>query len=225
MSSDLKQRLATLFAGWVLPEEVAPPGKERIICPEMELPRKRITVRPVDLTGALPRDFKQRLAETIAWCLPRAEAARAGDTTRTAELMPPVCGHDGDTLLSLLLRSPATSAEAVDFIATRRREALTRMNMPLPPLGELAGGWVYATDFNTDVCGAATAPSNGFLDDYDIPGWDTWFAHQDAGEGGGIVYGWVPPALLALADEGFYVIPVSSAWWLEEADLRRLIAS
>jgi|GEM_PF-5656044 len=212
MSSDFKQRLKEAVAWWVLPEEVAPPWTG-------------ITVRPVDLTGALPRDFKQRLAETIAWCLPRAEAARAGDTTRTAELMPPVCGHDGDTLISILLRSHDAGAEAVDFIVERRREALARMNMPLPPLEELAGGWVFATDFNTDICCAATVPSNGFLDDYDVPGWDTWFAHQDTGEHGGIVYGWVPPALLKLAGDGFDVIPVSSAWWLKEEDLRRLMTS
>lgn len=224
MSSDFKRRVKEAFAWWVPPEEIAPPevvALSEVVAP----PRRGSTVLPVDLTGALPRDFKQRLAETIAWCLPRAEAARAGDTTRTAELMPPICGHDGDTLLSLLHRSPVANEEAVDFIVARRREALARMNMPLPPLGDLAGGWVFATDFNTDICGAATAPSNGFLDDFDVPGWDTWFAHQGTGELGGIVYGWVPPALLKLAGDGFDVIPVSSAWWLNEEDLRRLIAS
>ncbi|WP_141332497.1 hypothetical protein [Myxococcus sp. AB025B] len=175
--------------------------------------------------------FKRRLAETIAWCLPRAEAARAGVTTRSVELMPPVCGHDGDTLVNQLLSAPAVPAEAVGFIVERRRRELERMNLPLPPLGDLMGGRVFATDFNSDLCGAATAPSNGYLDDYDIPGWDTWFAHDSEwkdGYGevhGGLVYGWVPPALLELADIGFYVIPVSSVWWVEDAELRRLMAT
>ena len=83
---------------------------------------------------------------------------------------------------------------------------------------------MFATDFNTDSCGAATAPSNGILDDYDIPGWDTWFAHEVAGELGGVVYGWVPPALVDLADRGFNAIPVRSIWWVEQTDLCRLLA-
>ncbi|ATB47582.1 hypothetical protein MYMAC_003198 [Corallococcus macrosporus DSM 14697] len=129
---------------------------------------------------------------------------------------------DGDAQLDRLLKSPAAGRDAVDFIVDRRREALARAKQPLPPLGSLLGGRVYATDFNTDLCGAATVPSNGFVDDYDIPGWDTWFAHENTGSFGGVVYGWVPPALLSLADEGFYVIPVDSIWWVKE-ELRRLM--
>ncbi|MFY2560466.1 hypothetical protein ACN469_22835 [Corallococcus terminator] len=215
MSSDFKRRLAKAFSWWRTPEEVK----------EVAPPWTGSVVRQEDLPGALPSDFNLRLAETIAWCLPRAEAARAGETTRSVELMPPVCGHDGDTVLTLLHSSPTVGATAVDFIAERRREALARSNVRLPPLGTLAGGWVFATDFNTDICGAATKPSNGYLDDYDIPGWDTWFAHRDTGRLGGLVYGWVPPTLLTLADEGFYVIPVSSAWWIGDQDLRHLMTS
>ncbi|MFY1827430.1 hypothetical protein ACN47A_16030 [Myxococcus fulvus] len=169
--------------------------------------------------------FKRRLAETIAWCLPRVDAARAGMTTRSVELMPPVCGHDGDTLVSMLLSVPAVPAEAVGFIVERRRRELERLKLMLPHPGDLMGGRVFATDFNSDLCGAATAPSNGYLDDYDIPGWDTWFAHEPEGNFGGVVYGWVPPVLLELADQGFYVIPVSSVWWVEDAELRRLMAT
>ncbi|AKF87428.1 hypothetical protein MFUL124B02_42680 [Myxococcus fulvus 124B02] len=175
--------------------------------------------------------FKRRLAETIAWCLPRAEAARAGVTTRSLELMPPVCGHDSDTVLKLLWSAPALPMEAVGFIVERRRRELERLKQPLPPLGDLVGGRVFATHFISDLCGAATEPSNGFLDDYDIPGWDTWFAHDSEARGSdgegrsGVVYGWVPPVLLELADQGFYVIPVSSVWWVEDAELRQLMTT
>ncbi|WP_342380082.1 hypothetical protein NVS55_10985 [Myxococcus stipitatus] len=168
-------------------------------------------------------DFKLRLAETIAWCGPRVVASQAGVTTRTEALMPPLCRHDGDTQLRLLLDPPGAGKEAVEFIGGRRREQLLRANQGVHAYEGLAGGRVYATDFNTDICGAATAPSNGFLDDYDIPGWDTWFAHEQTGPYGGIVYGWVPPVLIELADEGFYVIPVQCIWWVDDADLRLLL--
>lgn len=168
-------------------------------------------------------DFKLRLAETIAWCVPRAVAAQAGVTTRSAELMPMLFRHDSATRLGMLLESPIAGDEAVEFIVRCRREELARAKQPLAPFGALAGGRVFATDFDTDHCGAATAPSNGFVDDSDIPGWDTWFAHEATGRLGGVVYGWVPPALLHLADRGFDVIPVQSIWWVKAKDLRRLM--
>lgn len=168
-------------------------------------------------------DFQLRLAETIAWCSPRAVAAQAGVTTRSVELMPPLFRHDLDTQLRMLVESPTVSEEAVEFIVRRRREELARAKQSLAPAGSLAGGRVFATDFESDFCGAATAPSNGFLDDADIPGWDTWFAHEATGRLGGVVYGWVPPSLLQLADDGLYVIPVQCIWWVKDADLRRLL--
>lgn len=171
----------------------------------------------------MSNDIKRALTETLAWCGPRAVAGEAGATTRSAELMPPLFRHDGDTQIRLLLESPAVGKESVEFIVRRRREHLAGANQRPLSYDGLAGGRVFVTDFNTDICGAATAPSNGFLDDYDVPGWDTWFAHEETGRFGGVVYGWVPPALVELAERGFYVIPVQCIVWATDADLRRLL--
>lgn len=138
--------------------------------------------------------------------------------------MPPVLEQDGDAAIQMLLSFPDVEREAVDYIVTRRRELL-----PAPPSalelesGGLAGGRVYATDFNTDLCGAATRPSNGFIDDFDIPGWDTWFWHEDIRSLGGVVYGWVPASLVPVADAGFEVIPVCSIWWVDDRKLSALM--
>ncbi len=169
-------------------------------------------------------DLTLRLAETIAWCSARARAARAGVTTRSPELAAPVFQLQGVSVLDSLLSSPTVPREAVEVIAERRRAALGReRRLVLPAAGDLARGRVFATDFITDICSAATEPSNGFVDDYDIPGWDTWFAHEDSGEHGGVVYGWVPPVLLQLADAGFNVIPVNSIWWVDDRELQRVL--
>ncbi|MCP3104131.1 hypothetical protein LZ198_35205 [Myxococcus sp. K15C18031901] len=173
----------------------------------------------------MANEFTLRLAETIAWCLPRAIPERAGETTRTLEWKPSFCGFEGYERIRRILGSPETGREAVDLIVEKRREALLRTPHPLPPLGELLGGRVFATDFNTDLCGAATAPSNGFLDDDDTPGWDTWFAEEDHPRHGNVIYGWVPPALLSLASDGFWVIPFECIWWVNDEELRRLMSS
>jgi len=173
----------------------------------------------------MSNEFTQRLAETIAWCLPRAVPERAGETTRTPELMPAFCEFKGYERTRRISFNPEMARASVDFIAERRREALARMGHSLPPLGELLGGRVFATDFNTDLCGAASMPSNGFVDDYDTPGWDTWFAHEDHPKHGSVIYGWVPPALVSLADPGFWAIPVSCVWWVSDEELRLLMQS
>ena len=114
-------------------------------------------------------DLNQRLAETIAWCSAHANAERAGVTTRWPELAAPLFQQDGERLLDLLLASPSAAREAVEVIAERRRAALGRARtLPKCPPGDLAGGRVFATDFNTDLCGAATELSNGFVDGFDI---------------------------------------------------------
>jgi hypothetical protein len=124
----------------------------------------------------------------------------------------------------MLMQMPNAARDAVDLIVQRRRAQLAADGVAVRSLEGRAGGRVFATDFNSDICRAATVPSNGFLDDFDVPGWDTWFAHVDTGKFGGVVYGWVPPAL-QLADRGFDVIPVQSIGWVEDGELQRLLGS
>ena len=163
------------------------------------------------------------LSETVAWCAARADVQRPGTSVRTAELMPPLCALAPEERLRRLLASPEAASEAVQFIAQRRREALARSGLIPAPAGTLGGGRVFATDFDTDVCGAAAPLSLGFFDALDVPGWDTWFAHESAGRLGGTVYGWVPAALAPLVERGFSAIPVRSVWWVDSPVLRRLL--
>jgi hypothetical protein len=168
-------------------------------------------------------DVLASLSETVAWCAARADAQHPGTSVRSAELMPPLFALPPERRLDQLLDSPAAASEAVRFITERRREALARAGLPAAPRGTLAGGRVFATDFNSDVCGVAAPRSRGFFDEFDVPGWDTWFAHEPTRTFGGTVYGWVPGALAALVERGISAIPVGSVWWVEESDVRRLL--
>lgn len=168
-------------------------------------------------------DILTSLSETVAWCAARADVQHPGTSVRTAELMPSLFALAPEQRLGRLLASPAAASEAVRFIAQRRREALGRAGLAPAPRGTLAGGRVFATDFNTDVCGAAAQLSEGFFDALDVPGWDTWFAHAPTGSFGGTVYGWVPAALAPLVERGLSAIPVRSVWWVGASDLRRLL--
>ncbi len=167
--------------------------------------------------------FALALGETIEWCAARAQPIEAGITTRSAILRPPIFSWPWERACELLFEKPAERGDAVAFIVEQRRAALAAAGWKAGPLKGLAGGRVFATDFASDLCRAAVEPSNGFLDTWDIPGWDTWFAHGTTEKNEVVVYGWVPPRLVDLADAGFEVIPVQSIWWVEEAALQRLL--
>lgn len=160
--------------------------------------------------------LSQRLAETVAWVLSRVDRDRAGVTTRSPELRPPWPNEDP---IGWLWQSRENARLLLDHVALARRLALTRHQIDIAYVDErLAGGRILCTDFSTDQSGAATDPSNGFLDDDDIPGWDTWFHHVDNGRFGGLMYCWIPPQLVDLADIGMRQIPVESAWWVNWVD-------
>jgi hypothetical protein len=161
-------------------------------------------------------EVAQRLAETVAWCSRHARVDEAGITTRTPALMPPVMAYRGYDLLKKLLDSPAETTAAVEHVCQARRRELTRLGIPVVPIGPgFAGGRILFTTIDTDSCGAATSPSNGFYDLDDLPGWDTWFLHARSDQSWGAIYCWVPAQLVALAGIGMDMIPVESVRWAD----------
>lgn len=105
--------------------------------------------------------------------------------------------------------------------ASAEREELTRLGIPVAPVGpDLAGGRLLFTTINTDSCEAATAPSNGYYDLDDLPGWDTWVFHARTDERWGAIYCWVPAHLVELARAGMDVIPVMSVEWADSLDVQ-----
>lgn len=159
-------------------------------------------------------EIAQRLAETVAWCSRFARADDAGASTRTIELRPPIMMLRGYDLIQRLLASPAEPRAAVDYVCAGRRRALERLGIPVAPTGSnLAGGRILYTTMDTDSCQCATGPSNGYFDLDDLPGWDTWFHHRDTGQLGGLIYCWVPPPLVELADRGLLTLPCLNVLW------------
>ena len=157
-----------------------------------------------------------RLSETIAWCSRHARATDAGVSTRTAILRPPVMSRPPLEILQSLIDVPYQAQEAVEFVCESRRRELVRIGIVPDLVGlDMAGGRILCTTIDTDACAAATGPSNGFFDENDLPGWDTWFYHRTTHERWGAIYCWVPPQLVELANSGMICIPVQSVGWLQ----------
>jgi hypothetical protein len=134
--------------------------------------------------------FRARLAETIAWCTPRATADDPRNCLRSAELRPPSLL---ETAVEILNRSQPTNSEpgayerrfaqvlterqAVVNALAEKRQALLRRS---PGHGnasasQVAGGrlLVFKPD-DTLEDGAAEVGSQGFFDVSNVPPWDSW---------------------------------------------------
>jgi hypothetical protein len=160
----------------------------------------------------MDHDYQRRLAETVAWCAGRARVDDAGRSTRTLSLLPQVLRDSLDSSLFQAVGATNAARDAVSFICEQRRAILASSKIPVADVGaDLAGGRILCTDFDSDLCSAATAPSDGFVDDEDIPGWDTWFAYD-----AGVVHCWIPPGIVPLAQAAIDVIPVDCLWWLDD---------
>lgn len=164
----------------------------------------------------MTEEISLRLAETVAWCNLHARTDDADASTRSLVLCPPVMALPQRQRLSWLLDRVGEPQAAVEHVAQARRRELARLGVPILPVGpDLAGGRLLFTTIDTDSCGAATGPSNGYYDLDDLPGWDTWFWHRPTDRPWGAIYCWVPARLVELARDGMDVIPVLSVEWAE----------
>jgi hypothetical protein len=154
-----------------------------------------------DLTDSL-HPFRERLAETIAWCQHVAVPEQLGASLRTAALAPP----------------PAMPwPETVRAVAEARLLCLGRSwRRSLDPLG---GGQLliyYPTPPHSR--GAAQRASRGYLDDRDTPPWDTWVAYVEE-QAQSYLVAWAPAEAMPLIVPALKTARVSLGW-LEGSDVK-----
>jgi hypothetical protein len=147
-----------------------------------------------DITGSL-EPFRERLAETVAWCLRRVGSVPLADALRSSPLAPPAA---------------VPWPETVHSVAAARLQGLGRSwRRPQDPLG----GGLLLVYFPTPPHshGAARAASDGYFDTYDAPPWDTWAAYIEEANRSYLVT-WVPPQALAAVTAALELAPRSLAW-------------
>ena len=154
--------------------------------------------------------FWQRVAETVAWCAPRANSSDPRHCLRSEEIR----GRH-------LENSYAT---CVRYVAQNRKLSSVQ-NPPLAVTPDLRGGRLLLYFPDADLCdGAAEAESRGFFDVYNTPPWDTWLAfvseneHDKRGYASYLV-SWVPPVFLENVAAGIVVNPEECIQWLDESDV------
>src|SRR4051794_11881850 len=107
--------------------------------------------------------FELRLAQTIAWCSPRARLDDPATSLRSDRLQPSAFETERATSVSLVLESRASIDRDVGTAS------------PVNTANDLGGGrlLLYFPDANL-ADGAAEVETRGFLDIENMPPWDTW---------------------------------------------------
>ena len=153
--------------------------------------------------------FWQRVAETVAWCLPRANPSEPLSSLRSAEIK----GRDLESSYVSTVRN-----------VTQNRHYRLRSNGVVVESQGLCGGRLLLYYPDADLCdGAAEAESGGFFDAYNTPPWDTWVAFvSDDGyfpnrSYASYLVAWVPPVFLEDAAAGVVVNPEQCIEWLDES--------
>jgi hypothetical protein len=149
--------------------------------------------------------FERRLAETVAWCQPRARASDPAASLRSVSLRPRVLEIDRPSIVRSVTEARAQSLLVRNGRGDRKNSGL-------------AGGRLLAYFPDDDLSdGAAEAETNGFFDVHNTPPWDTWVAlFRDEGRdlARDCLVSWVPRELLKSVDRGIYVNPEECIVWL-----------
>jgi len=193
--------------------------------------------------------FRRRLAETMAWCstrpllasVPELLAIRRSDDERWQ------WGYgEYSEALAPVLRTPELEPHSFEYPATgserskiMERLAETRAVLlrdaglyPEDISSDLAGGRLLLYDPDgTDSSGGSWATSSGLFDVEDAPPWDCWiaFVHQEferlpewpqrSPEWETCVVSWIPPTLLAVAEDGIRGVVMDCDIWADDTDM------
>lgn len=162
--------------------------------------------------------FKQRLGETIAWCIHRALRTSPRDSLRTSELRPRdqlhwVSHSERSEITTTLFRERARLLRMENVPAYSGRNALAEGRLLLfDPVGSLSDG-------------GSEAASEGFFDDGNIPAWDTWVYYDvdntlsEEAFFSSFLVSWIPPSFVRLVNNGVEVNPEGSISWASNVDI------
>src|SRR3954451_18824028 len=154
--------------------------------------------------------FELALAQTIAWCGPRADPADPAGSLRSTELRPQLLA--------------AKREHAVSSLVTHRSyaDAPTKAAVAVGSRDDLVGGRLLAYFPDEELSdGAAEVETRGFFDAFNAPPWDTWVGlfEDDRENRSPYLVSWVPPAFIDLASAGIWVNPEECIVWLDAADV------
>ncbi|MBI3651431.1 MAG: hypothetical protein HY231_10465 [Acidobacteria bacterium] len=152
-----------------------------------------------------------RLAETIKWCLPLANALNPKESLRSDKLRPVIANTDSD-----LLYMPNERLRSISNLLKTRSRLLNQKVSPVSSHEDLKGGKLLAYFPDENVWdGASEVASFEFLDGRDAPAWDTWvglFKNPSRD----FILSYIPQSFIKFVQAGIDVNCMDCIQWLED---------
>ena len=153
--------------------------------------------------------LRQRLHETVEWCVPRFSMDDLENSLRTPPA-PPM-----SSIQMLFEESLQTLREHFENVVQKRTDAIN--SGPESHSDLLAGGRILAVSL-TSTCDNTSPPaSDNFIDGCDLPPWDTW-VYWLRGESEDHLLCWIPPVMITRVQFAIDVNAIQFMNWLDKAD-------
>lgn len=162
--------------------------------------------------------FKHRLAETVAWCVPRFSLDDPKMSLRT-----PPNARDG--IDDVFAGMDSEMMQFADSVFAKRANALS-VDMVENVQEGLAGGRLVLLYMSDTLCdGIGPIYSKGFIDECNFPAWDTWLYYGLESQRSHRRYGtirdtkylisWVPEQVIPLMNDTIEILAEQCLQWVE----------
>jgi hypothetical protein len=164
------------------------------------------------------------LLETVAWTSAHAEPNDPTQCLRSPRLAPYLFNDSRHATVHDVASQRHCQLETegrVRRIGGRAEDLVDVATIGLADAARLtAGGRLLVWERDTTIDdGAGQAETRGYLDESDMPPWDTWVAYVDDSEHAGGLISWVPPIFVAAVDSAIRVNAYGALYWLRDSKL------
>lgn len=154
--------------------------------------------------------FKHRLAETVAWCVPRFSMDDLENCLRTPPIYPKgyMCYDDMNEI-----------ERFADIVFAKRANAIsidTIENIQ----DSLLGGRLLILDFRRATDDGTSSPeTHGFINGCDISAWDSWvYLGIEIGREDPYLISSIPPEILHMVDSAIHYNATECIQWIDKSD-------
>jgi hypothetical protein len=182
------------------------------------------------IDSVVPAAFRRQLAETIEWCVVRATEG-GPDRLRSQELRPDTAREESSA------QALCVSSELITGVVETRRRVLAELGWAVTVgATNLAGGRLLVSAYEyTNHNGASAGATGDYLDEDDVPPWDTWIGEVAGLQGGeddwpptlashlgdgppnrGLLVSWVPRAFIPVIQAGLEVECMGMLCWADQ---------
>lgn len=162
----------------------------------------------------------RHMGEAISWCSYALNGAQPGTSLRTPSLkpdrMPVTQVRNTDGTFGYVRTSAEERAESVRRVCNRRATLLSERKLPLLaeaiPSDRSLGRLLVCDIESSTWEGLSTGECNGFLDDFDIPAWDTWIDYQST-PAASLLLCWIPLPLVPMLASAIAVNTTACLGW------------